>query len=395
LPKDQIFELLTDPGGSAHGPTLKVGVVGCGYWGSKHVRVLTAMPQVALVVAIDHDPSTLSSLARRFPQIGTASALADVGAELDAVVVATPARTHGALATEALESGCHVLVEKPLATSVVDAERLVRLGDQRGLRVMSGHTFEYNPAVWKLRTILQQGSLGEIYHIYTARLNLGLFQGDVNVVWDLGPHDISIVNYLLGSRPTSVSAWAGALGHQPVEDVAYLRLHYPDIGLVAQVHLSWLDPCKVRRVTVVGSRKMAVYDDLADDERLKIFDKGIDAAEGAAPAHGQIAYRRGGSECPYIDFREPLAIEDRTFVESILAGEPVPSDGRSGLAVVRVLEAATESMRLGRSVDISYGANIEPGHAAPVEPVPAATVGAGSARNGSRPAIGTEFGEAR
>ncbi len=341
-------EVVASSGGGGNG--LRIGVVGCGYWGVKHVRVLSATPEVTEVVAIDRCSTVLDEVGRLHPQVRRAGDLRDVVGELDAAVVATPPRTHGSIATLAVNNGCDVLVEKPLATSAAEAEDLVRLAAARGRIVMSGHTFEYNPAVWKLREVVRNGSLGDIYHIYTARLNLGLFQGDVNVVWDLAPHDISILNYVLGSRPDMVSAWAGSLGHQLVEDVAYLRLHYSEIDLVAQVQLSWLDPCKVRRVTVVGSEKMAVYDDLADDERLKIFDKGVDTD----PSRLKAAYRRGGIECPAIDYQEPLAVEARAFVDAILHRTQAPSDGRSGLAIVQVLEAATRSLRLGRPVAVTY-----------------------------------------
>ncbi len=358
--------------GRAGRSMLRVGVVGCGYWGSKHVRVLSTVPEVAEVVAVDISQAELDRVARLHPQVVPARCLADVVDDLHAVVVATPPRTHGRVAAEALAAGCDVLVEKPLATSVAEAENLVRLADRHDRVLMSGHTFEYNPAVWKLRQLVRDGSLGEVYHIYTARLNLGLFHGDVNVVWDLVPHDISILNYVLGSRPSAVSAWAGALGHQPVEDVAYLRLHYSDIGLVAQVHVSWLDPCKVRRVTVVGSRKMAVYDDLADDERIKIFDKGMHHdVEQVGPASGGAAYRRGGIECPHIEMQEPLAIEDRAFVDAVLRRAPAPSDGRTGLVIVRVLEAATRSLALGRLVEVDYGPLVEP----QLVEIPSAAVG--------------------
>ncbi len=358
-------------------PGLRVGVLGCGYWGSKHVRVLSADPDVEQVVAIDRSTEVLDTVTAQHPYVAATDRLSEAVGELDAVVVATPPRTHAALASEALEAGCHVLVEKPLATSTIEAEALVRSADRNDRILMSGHTFEYNPAVWKLRELVQDGALGEVYHIYTARLNLGLFQGDVNVLWDLAPHDVSILNYVLGSRPSVVSAWAGTLGHQPVEDVAYLRLHYTEIGLVAQVHVSWLDPCKVRRVTVVGSRKMAVYDDLAEDERVKIFDKGLHAdLEVDGSAAGPATYRRGGIECPYIESQEPLAVEDRTFVAAALAGSRVPSDGRTGLAVVQILEAATSSFHADRPVEITYSDLIEP---------PRAFNGLAAATNGHGP----------
>ena len=342
--------------------SVTVAVVGCGYWGSKHVRVLHSVAGVRGVIAVDCDDRVLGHLSAHHPAIRCANSLEEVVETADAVIVATPPRTHATVARDALEAGCHVMVEKPLATSVAEAESLITLADDKDLVLMSGHTFEYNPAVWKLREIIQRGDLGQVFHVNTARLNLGLFQGDVNVLWDLAPHDVSILNFILDARPTTVSAWAGAHAHNHVEDVAYLRLYFEDLGLAAQVHVSWLDPCKVRRVTVVGSRKMAVYDDLAEDERIKVFDKGValnDVHHGAGSSDGgrrPAAYRHGGIESPFVDFREPLAVEDETFVRSALTGSRPPSDGRSGLAVVQILSAAEESLRQGqgRPVDVTY-----------------------------------------
>ena len=358
---------------SARDEGFTIGVVGCGYWGSKHVRVLQSIPDVKRVVAIDRDQRILDALSDRYSCSASSRSLLEVVDSLDAVIVATPPRTHGTVAKAAIEAGCHVLVEKPLATSVDEAQQLVEMAATRGVVLMSGHTFEYNAAVWKLRDLIQQGKLGQIFHVNTARLNLGLCQGDVNVLWDLAPHDVSILNYILDCRPSSVSAWAGAHAHRQVEDVAYLRLHFDELGLSAQVHVSWLDPCKVRRVTVLGSRKMAVYDDLAEDERIKIFDKGVAMASvhhgassagpdeiGSRPA----AYRHGGTECPYIDFEEPLAVENRSFVQSIRCRTEPPSTGRSGLAVVQILAAAERSLTTGQPVEIDYGSSIV-GHEPP------------------------------
>jgi predicted dehydrogenase len=331
-------------------------VLGCGYWGSKHLRVLSSTPGVDRVVAFDRDGDVLGAVAERWPSVEPASSLTELLEVVDGVVVATPPGTHGTVACAAIEAGCHVLVEKPIATSVAEAEAIVDGAECRGLVLMSGHTFEYNPAVWKLRDLIRGGDLGRVLHASTARLNLGLYRGDVNVLWDLAPHDISILNYVTSSRPDSVSAWAASHAHDTVEDVAYLRLHYGRIGLVAHVHVSWLDPRKVRQVTVVGSRKMAIYDDLAGDERIKVFDKGVvlePAARQAIPPTA--SYRQGGMECPHIDFEEPLAVEARAFVDSIRWGSEVVSDGRSGLAVVRVLAAAERSLRLGRPVEVDDG----------------------------------------
>jgi predicted dehydrogenase len=221
---------------------------------------------------------------------------------------------------------------------------------------MVGHTFEYNAAVWKLREVVESGELGEIYYIDSARLNLGMYQTDLNVVWDLAPHDISIINYLLGSCPSVVEAWGAKHAHRSQEDVAYLRLTYPDRALRAQVHVSWLDPCKVRRVTVVGSRKMAVYNDLADQERIRIYDKCVVAAEREDIRNRPMSYRYGGISAPFIPMQEPLTVQDQHFVECAGSGRRPRTDGASGLAVVQVLEAAARSLERGRAAPVAGGA---------------------------------------
>ena len=344
--------------GRGAGDGLSIGVVGCGYWGSKHVRVLQSVKGVGRVVAVDRDQAILDGISEAHAHVSTMRSFDQAVDELDALVIATPPLTHAPLALAALRAGCHVMAEKPLATTSAEALELIDVADAADLVLMSGHTFEYNAAVWKLRELVQGGELGRIYHIDTARLNLGLYQGDVNVIWDLAPHDVSILNFVLGAQPNRVTAWAQAHVHQRHEDVAYLRLDYDALNISTQIHVSWLDPCKVRRVTVVGSSKMAVYNDVEVDERIRIFDKGVAmhrSSEGSDdPVRGMppISYRHGGIESPYIPFEEPLLVEDRHFVHAILPGERPQSDGRSGLAVVRVLEAAEQSLRLGRPVDI-------------------------------------------
>ncbi len=328
-----------------------VAVIGCGYWGSKHVRVLRSIHDLGEVIAVDRDRTILQAMSAAHPGVSTCQSFEEAIDRADAVIIATPPSTHAPLGLAALRAGCHVMAEKPLATTSREAEELVEVADASSLTLMAGHTFEYNPAVWKLREVVQSGALGQIYHVDTARLNLGLYQSDVNVIWDLAPHDVSILNYVLDSQPTRVMAWAKPHAHAQLEDVAYLRLDYDDIGVSTQVHVSWLDPCKVRRVTVAGSMKMAVYNDLAVDERVRIFDKGV-AFDSAPSSVGGPSYHHGGIESPFIAFDEPLRLEVEHFVHSILTGDRPLSDGRSGLAVVRVLEAAEQSLRLGTPVTI-------------------------------------------
>ena len=326
---------------------MRVGVIGGGYWGSKHVRVLQGMAEVEQLALIEAKAERRESLAGSFPALVTFADLDEALDEVDALVIATPPRSHAALALQAIEAGKHVLVEKPMTTTVADARRLIHAADAASVTLMAGHTFEYNAAVERLRQAVLSGELGDVHYIDTARLNLGLYQSDINVMWDLAPHDVSILNRILDSSPTLVQAWGRAHAHAFLEDVAYLRLEYADIGVTAQIHVSWLDPCKVRRVTVVGSEKMAVYNDLADEERLRVYDKGVVVPDEEHLHEVPMSYRYGGISAPYIDFPEPLAVQDRHFLECARTAAQPRSDGHSGAAVVEVLEAAQRSLRNG------------------------------------------------
>jgi predicted dehydrogenase len=327
-----------------------IGVVGCGYWGSKHLRVLHGLHEVSNVVAIDSSEYRLAEAQRSMPGVVCARSLQEVVRDLDGLVVATPPRTHVELATIAIESGVPVLVEKPLATSASDARMLVDEAEARAVPLMVGHTFEHNAAVWKLRELLESDELGRLYYVDSARLNLGLYQSDVNVVWDLAPHDISIFNYLLRSRPTWVQAWASRHAHHFLEDVAYLRLFYEEADVTANIHVSWLDPCKVRRVTLVGSRKMAVYNDLSSEERVRVFDKGVVEPTGDNLQAMPMSYRYGEIRSPYLHFEEPLSVQDGHFLTCIREGERPRTNGHEGLAVVETLECAEISLRERRPV---------------------------------------------
>ncbi|MGZ4598003.1 MAG: Gfo/Idh/MocA family protein, partial [Actinomycetes bacterium] len=333
---------------------LRIGVLGCGYWGSKHARVLQSLQNVDQLALIDGRQDRLDNLAPSFPTAPTFTTLAAALPHVDAVVVATPPATHVPLALAAIAAGKHVLVEKPLATTAVDARRLIHAAGQADVRLMVGHTFEYNSAVRKLRELVQQHELGDLYNIDTARLNLGLYQSDVNVIFDLAPHDISIINHVLGCSPESVQAWGACHVHRRLEDVAYLRLFYSQLTLSANIHVSWLDPCKVRRVTIVGSKKMAVYNDLSVDERIRVHDKGVTPpVDDQDLTQPPMTYRFGDITVPYLDFEEPLLTQDRSFTECILTGTRPPTDGQNGLAVVEVLESLQISLREGRRVRIA------------------------------------------
>ena len=345
---------MTDPVSSR---PLHVAVIGCGYWGSKHVRVLSGNADVELSL-VDRDVARREALAEAYPVRESVGDLGEILGDLDAAVIATPPLGHYPLAKACLEAGVHVLVEKPLTTTVAHANHLIELANERDLTLMVGHTFEFNAAVWALAEAVKSPEFGAVRYINSARLNLGLYQPDVDVLWDLAPHDISIINRILESRPTSVSAWGLELmADKP--DVAYLNLKYDDIGVGACIHVSWLDPMKVRRTTVVGEHQMAVYDDMAE-ERLRVYDKGVDAAQSPAdPSQIPMSYRHGSIVSPFIDFNEPLALELGHFVDSINNGTKPTVDGVSGREVVSVLCAAQESLADGGSwVTVDYDASI-------------------------------------
>jgi predicted dehydrogenase len=343
---------------------IRVGVVGVGYWGSKHVRVLRSMPAVAAVVSIDQ---RFAGTARGRSGRGQDeyASLGDALSAIDAVIIATPPSSHVDVGLQAIAAGKHVLIEKPLATTVTAARSLVDAADAAGVVLMVGHTFEHNAAVHKLRDIVRNRELGELYYLDCARLNLGLYQTDVNVIVDLAPHDISIANFVLGARPTTVTAWGSRHVHPDHEDVAYLRLDYADVGVQANIHVSWLSPDKVRRITAVGTQKMAVYDDMAADERIRIYDKAAMPPDGGDGPLSRVAYHFGGVTSPFIAFAEPLAVQDQHFVDSIAAGSRPSTDGNSGLAVVQVLECARISLAEHRAVALAELAQ-RPVTAAPV-----------------------------
>lgn len=330
---------------------LRIAVAGCGYWGSKHVRVLHATDGVEHVALIDSAQERLRNLAHLYPGSAAFATVTDALPEIDALVIATPPPTHAPLALQAIAAGKHVLMEKPFALTTTSARHLITAAEQKGVVLMAGHTFEYNSAVWKLRELVRGQVLGRIYYLDSARLNLGLYQTNVNVIMDLAPHDISIINYVLGESPIAVQAWASRHAHDRLEDVAYLRLFYADHRLSANVHVSWLDPYKVRRVTAVGSAKMAIYDDLATDERIRVLDKGVSQPNiDGDLTQPPISYRYGDILSPYVPGDEPLLVEDRHFADCILRGGTPATDGRDGLAVVEVLEAAQLSLILNRPV---------------------------------------------
>ncbi|HEV2171902.1 MAG TPA: Gfo/Idh/MocA family oxidoreductase, partial [Candidatus Binatus sp.] len=302
------------------------------------------------IVACDLDEERRSHVSRLYSDLETTSRFEDLleDSNIEGIVVATPVGTHYAMARRALEAGKSVLVEKPLATSTEEANELVRIATERKLVLMVGHTFEYSAPVLKMHDIIESGELGDVFYISSVRANLGLFQRDVNVTWDLATHDISIIINLMGGRmPEAVSCQAESHYGLGVEDVAMLTLRF-ERNIIAFVHVSWLDPDKIRRTTVVGSRKMLVYDDTAAQEKIRIYDKGV-TAQKYYDTYGefQFSYRYGDIQIPRIEEKEPLNCECEHFVNCMKNGVAPNTDGINGMRVVSVLEAANYSMRRG------------------------------------------------
>lgn len=329
---------------------IKAGVIGCGYWGPKLVRNFHDLPDTAVEWVCDLRQDRLDHLKGLYPQVKTTKDCRDLWAsDIDAVAIATPVATHHRLAVAALQAGKHVLVEKPLAACVREAEEIVAEGEQRGLVVMAGHTFEYNPAVEAVRNIIASGELGEIYYINGSRVNLGLFQPDINVMWDLAPHDISILRFILGMDPVSVSARGGVYVRRDkgIHDVAHLTAYFPN-RVLANVRVSWLDPVKIRRYTVVGSQKMLVYDDVEPDNKVIIYDKGVEVPPYSdTEEEFRMSYRHGEAESYPVTWIEPLQAECQDFVDCIREGKEPRSSGCVGLRVVKILEAAQRSLLNG------------------------------------------------
>jgi predicted dehydrogenase len=326
---------------------LRVGVVGLGYWGPNLARNFSAIPGCQLAYLCDADPAARDRLVRQFPGATPAADLDELLADpaLDAVVLATPVPTHAELAVRVLEAGKHCFVEKPLALTAADAERAVAAASAAGRLLMVGHLLEYHPGVRALKELSDAGELGdEIYYIYGNRLNLGKLRADENALWSLGAHDVSVLLYLADEEPIEAVAHGESYVRAEVEDVVFCFLRFPS-GLTAHLHLSWLDPHKERRFTVVGSRRMATFDDMALERKLTVYDKGFDED---ARGYGEYITRSGGSFSPPIPNIEPLRAECEHFVDAIRTGRPPQSDGASGLRVVRVLEGLQESLRFGR-----------------------------------------------
>jgi predicted dehydrogenase len=317
--------------------TVRVGVAGLGYWGPNLARNFASLPGCELTWLCDASEQALERVGAAHPGVRRTTSLDDLlsDADLDAVVLATPVPTHAALAERVLRAGKHCFVEKPLGQSVAEAQLAVAAAEESGRVLMVGHLLEYHPGVLKLKELADSGELGDIFYVYGNRLNLGKLRADENALWSLGAHDVSVVLALAGAEPVTCEAHGESYMRPGIEDVVFCFLRFPS-GLAAHLHLSWLDPHKERRLTVVGSKRMATFDDMETERKLTIYDKGFDED---ASNYGEYITRSGDVWSPRISNREPLAIECRHFIDCIRKGETPRSDGASGLRVVRVLEA--------------------------------------------------------
>jgi predicted dehydrogenase len=341
-------------------PVLRVGLIGLGYWGPNYARVVNELGGAELVAVCDASEGQLDFMASRAPGARTTSEPGELfGADdIDAVIIATPTSTHYELALGALTSGKHVLCEKPLAGTVGECDDLIGAADSGGRVLFVGHTFLFNPAVQRMRELIAEGGVGKLLYAHATRTGLGPIRQDVNALWDLAPHDLAILVHLFGHEPVSVCATGQAFLREGVEDVVFAQLRFAD-GAIAGIHVSWLDPYKVRRVTAVGEQQMVVFDDIATDEKLKVFDKGAsydaisESARGTEFGEYRAVIRDGDILVPKIAAREPLKEQVLEFIRCCETGDQPATDGLAGRRVVAVLEAATESLRRhGAPVDV-------------------------------------------
>ena len=330
------------------GRALRVGVIGCGYWGPNLVRNFARHPgsQVHAVCDMRYERATRVAAEYRIPTVTDSADEIIKAPDLDLVVIATPSFTHFELAKAALEAGKHTLVMKPLATRADHAEELCAVAQKHGLLLAVDHTFVFTGAVRRMKQLIDAGEIGDLYYFDSVRINLGLIQADVNVIWDLAPHDVSIMDHLINQTPISVAATGAAHGGSPTENIAYVTVRYAG-SLIGHVHVNWLAPAKVRRTILGGSKRMLIYDDMEPSEKLKVYDKGFSVAQAPAPENEYqllISYRSGDMHAPQLETREALAIEADNIVKVINGREPLVADGRAGWRVVRILEAAQRSI---------------------------------------------------
>ena len=333
---------------------VKIGVIGCGYWGPNLIRNFSSIEECQVLWCSDLREERLNHMKQLYPDIKTTKNYMDIinDKNVDAVAIATPVSMHFEQAKTALLGNKHVLIEKPMTNNVNDAEELIKIAEKNNKVLMVDHTFEYAPAVNKIREIIESNELGKILTIDMIRVNLGLFQKDINVIWDLAPHDISILLFLLKKMPASVKAEGMDYIQKSIVDDAHLTLKFHE-EIMVHMHISWLDPLKIRKITIVGNKKMLVYDDTEQREKIRIYDKGVALEKNNVPKDKyydtwedfKLVYRSGEIYAPKIDDKEPLNVMCRHFIDCIKTGKKPISDGNSGLKVIKVIESLQESLR--------------------------------------------------
>jgi predicted dehydrogenase len=337
-----------------------IGIIGCGYWGPNLLRNFSENVGARLSWMCDADTRRLSMLARRYPAAKTTADYRQLlsDPQLDAVVIATPVSTHFSFARDALAAGKHVLVEKPFTSSVAEAEELIEMAERRDLTLMVDHTFIYTGAVRKIKELVDSDELGDLLYFDSVRINLGLFQRDINVVWDLAPHDLAIMDFIIDRQPLSVTATGSCHVERGIENIAYVMLRFPG-EFIAHFHFNWLSPVKIRRTLIAGSRRMIVYDDIEPTEKIRIYDKGVmvtrseETTDKEAAYQTLVSYRTGDVWVPKLDSTEALHYVCQEFLSAVAERRRPLTDGHSGLRVVRLLEAAQRSIRQGgRAVDL-------------------------------------------
>jgi len=332
---------------------MNIGIIGCGYWGPNLIRNFNLLEDARVIGVSDLREDRVKYISRLYPNIEIITKDCNEllrHRNIDAIVIATPVSTHFPLGMEALENGKHVLMEKPMTATSEQAEVLIETAERKKLTLMVDHTFIYTGAVRKIKEIINSGELGELYYFDSVRVNLGLFQHDINVVWDLAPHDVAIMDYLLAQNARTISATGVAHFDSEIENIAYISIGF-DSHLIGHIHVNWLAPVKVRKTLICGSKKMIVYDDVEPSEKIKIYDKGVDYVKSREDVYDiLVQYRTGDMMAPKIELTEALGLVAKEFVSSISEKKAPLTDGKSGLRVVRILEAANQSLKQGGKV---------------------------------------------
>jgi predicted dehydrogenase len=325
---------------------IRIAVIGYGYWGPNIVRNFNNAEFAEVISICDMNPDMLKRARKAYPHIGLTSRNEEIlsAPNIDAVAIVTPVFTHFDIAKKALQNGKHVFVEKPFTSTVAQAQELVELADKNNLKIMVDHTFLFTSAVRKIKELMDDGTLGDLFYFDSIRVNLGLFQHDVNVIWDLAPHDLAIMDYLIKEKPTAIVATGESHFNHGLEDVAYVTIYFPN-KVIAHFNVNWLSPVKVRTTLIGGQKKMLVWNDLEADNKIKIYDKGVEVRNGGSIYDLLVSYRSGDMWSPKVDQVEALKIETENFVDCVIHNKSPINDGVSGLRIVKLLEASNQSLK--------------------------------------------------